>query len=491
LIRLLRATASALSNGKPVLGRLLLAVLVSGTSIESAFAQSDEDFFLEGPAPPEPPDGEPQPPPAGEMPLPSGPPAPAPGPGPALQPVPGGSVFPSVVPEVDQITSSVLNFDAEPLTLSAGAPGVPGPAPSPYARSDVWIGEIVIEFVPGEPSFATFDSLDESYDLKALDGFLATLSGRQTFLFRMPRKRDARAMLFALENDPRFLSVQHNFAYDLSAGLSQYALDVIGIAPDAFRSGGSGMRVAMIDTAVDTTHPDLKHARIAQLSVYKQKGQGAASHGTAIASILGGSGTLRGIAPQVQIIAIEAFRQTPKDRYNGRSSSFHLSKALNRAHEHRAHVVNMSLTGPKDPILNRTLRQLWETGTIVVAAAGNGGKNAHPAFPAAYDGVLAVTATDSSDNLYKQANRGDYIFLSAPGVNILTAATDQGYGLSTGTSMAAAHVSGLIALLLEKYPTLEGEALIDLLRTTSVDLGRPGRDPDFGFGRLNASALLH
>jgi subtilisin family serine protease len=124
---------------------------------------------------------------------------------------------------------------------------------------------------------------------------------------------------------------------------------------------------------------------------------------------------------------------------------------------------------------------------VLVAAAGNNGPGAPYGYPAAYDGVIAVTATDDKDVLMQQSNRGPYVFVSAPGVNLI-APVGGGSDLVTGTSFAAAVVSGAIANLLHKSPERSADWIEAALSTTARDLGEAGRDADFGFGLIDTAA---
>jgi subtilisin family serine protease len=126
----------------------------------------------------------------------------------------------------------------------------------------------------------------------------------------------------------------------------------------------------------------------------------------------------------------------------------------------------------------------------VIAAAGNAGPGAPPAYPAAQAGVIAVTATDSVDHLYRYANRGPYVTLAAPGVDILVA-RPTGYGYLSGTSMATAYVSGLSALMISRAGDLTPTRLRRLLEETAADLGPPDRDAEFGAGRVDAMAAFN
>ncbi|MBN9276198.1 MAG: S8 family serine peptidase, partial [Hyphomicrobium sp.] len=127
---------------------------------------------------------------------------------------------------------------------------------------------------------------------------------------------------------------------------------------------------------------------------------------------------------------------------------------------------------------------------ILVAAAGNGGPKAAPAYPAAYSGVIAVTAHDSAGRLYTYANHGTYISVAAPGVDILVPALRNGHMFMSGTSMAAAYVSGIMALMLERAPHLRPEDAMRVLSETAQDVGESGRDESFGAGRVQARAAL-
>lgn len=150
----------------------------------------------------------------------------------------------------------------------------------------------------------------------------------------------------------------------------------------------------------------------------------------------------------------------------------------------------MSFAGPQDRLLSRSLAGAKTKGMIAVAAAGNGGAKAAPLYPGADPNVIAVTATDADDKPFSGANRGDYIAVAAPGVDVLAAEPQGRYAFSSGTSIAAAHVSGLVALLLEKRPELGLDEVRRLLSESAVDLGGRGKDPVFGAGRVDGPAAL-
>ena len=123
---------------------------------------------------------------------------------------------------------------------------------------------------------------------------------------------------------------------------------------------------------------------------------------------------------------------------------------------------------------------------VLIAAAGNAGPNSSPLYPAADPAVIAVTATDADDALFSGANRGSHIAVAAPGVAVLVPAPNGGYQFTTGTSVAAAEVSGVAALLIQRNPSLTPNAVRRILMSTAKDLGPKGRDRDFGAGLVDA-----
>jgi subtilisin family serine protease len=154
--------------------------------------------------------------------------------------------------------------------------------------------------------------------------------------------------------------------------------------------------------------------------------------------------------------------------------------------ERGARIVNMSFAGPPDPRLRDVLLRAARKGMVLVAAAGNAGRNSPPLYPAADPNVIAVTATDADDALFSGANRGNHIAVAAPGVAVLVPAPEGTYQFTTGTSVAAAEVSGVVALLIERNPALMPADIRRILMGTAKDLGPKGRDQDFGAGLVDA-----
>ena len=171
----------------------------------------------------------------------------------------------------------------------------------------------------------------------------------------------------------------------------------------------------------------------------------------------------------------------------GKSTMDIILNALDWAAGKDVRIVNMSFVGPENDLLKSACANARARGMVLVAAAGNNGPGAPYGYPAAYDGVIAVTATDADDKLMPQANRGAYVYVSAPGVDML-APVDGGTDAVTGTSFAAAIVSGAVANLIHENPERSADWIEKALAETASDLGDKGRDEDFGFGLINAAA---
>src|SRR5262249_5978811 len=166
--------------------------------------------------------------------------------------------------------------------------------------------------------------------------------------------------------------------------------------------------------------------------------------------------------------------------------TYGLFRSLAWAMPRGARIINMSFAGPRDPVIEQRLGVAAKQGIVLIAAAGNDGPTAREAYPAAYPSVIAVTATDAEDKLFAKANRGRYVAVAAPGVDVLLPAPGAGYQMATGTSFSAAEVSGIAALMIERKADLGPQGVRKALTATARDLGPRGFDPQFGAGLVNA-----
>jgi subtilisin family serine protease len=191
---------------------------------------------------------------------------------------------------------------------------------------------------------------------------------------------------------------------------------------------------------------------------------------------------LMGIAPSARLYAVHAFSIKAA---TAESTTFNILKGIDWAQSQGVRIINMSFAGPKDPSLERSLKAAYDKGIVLIAAAGNAGPKSPPLYPGADPNVIAVTATDADDKIFSGANRGKYVSVAAPGVDILVPAPEGAYQLTTGTSVAAAEVSGVAALLLERNPRLTPADIRRILTGSAKRLGPGERNDDFGSGLVD------
>ena len=242
--------------------------------------------------------------------------------------------------------------------------------------------------------------------------------------------------------------------------------------------------IGLVDTRVDPSHAALAGQDIERL---QPTGSGSDSdHGTAIASLLVGkaaAGT-SGLLPRAKLVTVDAFSKGRST--DDRSDVLSLVRAIEALSARGVKVINLSLAGPPNPLLQRGIDAASKAGILIIAAAGNEGPASEPVYPAAYSGVIAVTAVDHRLAVYRRANRGDYVDIAAPGVEVPVVSGASGVTLRSGTSYAAPFVAATAAALSVGRSAETVRALLD---GAARDLGPPGRDPTFGWGLLQASTV--
>ncbi|MER9353688.1 S8 family serine peptidase [Mesorhizobium sp. M0514] len=345
------------------------------------------------------------------------------------------------------------------------------------------------EFVPDEV-LVTVDGdagavqqIAASFGLEVRSQRQSRLLGTTLVRFGIPDGRPVGAVLAQLAADGRTLRREPNHIYSLqqAAGIVNYAFERIQL--DNKQASGENVRIAVIDTGIDDTNPALSGVIADQFDAMPNVPVEKRDHGTSVDGLIAGVGALEGMAPGARIYHARAFE-------DGRSTMDVILSALDWAADQNVSIINMSFVGPKNDLLATACRNARGLGIILVAAAGNNGPKAPYGYPAAYDGVIAVTATDAKDGLMQQANRGAYVFISAPGVEMV-APSGAGSDVVTGTSFAAAIVSGAIANLIHASPERSADDIEKALAATARDLGPKGRDNDFGYGLLDTKAAAN
>ena len=288
------------------------------------------------------------------------------------------------------------------------------------------------------------------------------------------------AVLAALARDPRVESAQpmHDFATRRADRAAdpyrelQGALGAMGIEAAHRWSRGRGVRVAVIDTGLGGGHPDLD-GRVADSRDFVGAGRAdaqAESHALAVAGLIAASADngegIVGIAPEASIIAMRACWQRDPAR-DAACNSFTLALALAAAIDDRAAVINLSLTGPRDPLLERLVDRAIDDRAVVVGAVPED-PAAASSFPTALAGVIAVQSAEA-------AGPDDVAQVLAPGRELLTLAPGGAYDFGSGSSLAAAQVSGVVALLLELEPRLSSPQVRQLLERSAAASGPDDR----------------
>jgi subtilisin family serine protease len=245
-------------------------------------------------------------------------------------------------------------------------------------------------------------------------------------------------------------------------------------------SASSTMRVGLIDTGVDITHPAFASASIHRWGCGDKSVP--AAHGTAVASILiGRSDIYRGVQPTADLYSA--------DVYCGSASGGAVDALLGAFGwlvQERVPVINVSLVGPKNAMLQAVIARLVAGGFIIVAAVGNDGPAAPPLYPASYPNVIGVTAVDAHHKVLIEAARGPQVMFAAIGGDTAAAGIKHDYPAVRGTSFAAPIVAGLLAAELKSPDSNQVPAVLQILEGRAIDLGPAGKDLTYGFGLVGA-----
>jgi subtilisin family serine protease len=317
-------------------------------------------------------------------------------------------------------------------------------------------------------------------DLNNLGGTLAT--------FQLPDNKRAAALVAILRQKYSSWHVDLHARYLPLDGARIYLPSTID-APSQ-RSASPNLRIGMLDGAVAPIQA-LRDVGLVQQSFLSDADKSASSeHGTSIAALIAGrdqGSNFYGFSAGARLYAGTIMRDL--GGHEGSTNTAMLLRGLDWLVGEKVRIINLSLGGPGNDLMASVFEKLQKRGLTVIAAAGNGGPDAPPSYPAAYRGVIAVTAVDALDRSYANANRGNYIALAAPGVDVWIPDADKGHYV-TGTSFSAAVVTSAVGLMLSLQPDLSADLVREHLCLGARDLGTPGHDPVYGCGLLQIGRTL-
>jgi subtilisin family serine protease len=250
--------------------------------------------------------------------------------------------------------------------------------------------------------------------------------------------------------------------------------------PASTASATPGLRVGLIDTGIDAGHPVFAAAAIHHWGCNDQLIP--AAHGTAVASLLiGRADVFHGVQPGAALYAA--------DVYCGRASGGAvdaLLAAFDWLVRERVPVINVSLVGPKNSMLQAVIAKVIAAGFVIVAAVGNDGPSAAPLYPASYPNVVGVTAVDAKHRVLIEAARGPQVMFAAIGADTAAAGAGTGYVAVRGTSFASPIVAALLAGQMSQPDPIQVNQALTALEKQAIDLGTAGRDLTYGLGLVGA-----
>lgn len=412
---------------------------------------------------------------------------------------------------------STSSLGSSPASAGEGAPGASAAGSLAFAP-----GQMVIKFASAEPaevSVAAFEATQAAEMLQSLGGSRLRISQNdpRLQLWTVPQGKE-RELAATMNTQAGVEYAELNSVYRADvvpndpAYPNQWAHPKIN-SPAAWdvSTGSNTIVIAVVDTGVDLTHPDLTGKLVQGHDYYwydtvpeDENGHGTHVAGIAAASTNNSTG-VAGMSWGAKIMPVKVLGP------DGSGYNFDITDGILFAKNNGADIINLSLGGPTyDSAMQDAVNQAHTAGALVVAAMGNSGVST-PAYPAAYNNVMAVSATDPGDALAYYSNYGSHVDIAAPGGEMsylhdpngiystmptynVYMVTQYGYSKNydylQGTSQATPYVSGLAALIWSVSPGLTNDQVQGVIQSTAVDLGTAGWDSSFGWGRINASAAL-
>ncbi len=370
-------------------------------------------------------------------------------------------------------------------------------SPPAFGQSSAGVATLEPQFLPGHILVGPKAGLSLAQFDGVLRGFGATAAGKlrgiNVYVVALPAKASEQAVAHALSQHPNIkfaepdALVHSDFAPNDPYYPSEWHEAILG-APTAWNtSTGSGVTVAILDSGIDSTHPDLTGQLVPGWNFYDNNSNTADvyGHGTEVAGVVAAVGNnsigVAGIAFGAKLMPV---RVTDT---NGWASISALASGLTWAADHGAKVANMSFAVQSYSTIISAAQYFMNKGGVVMNSAGNSGTLDTTAASSA---LVSVSATDSTDTVTSWSTYGPYVDVSAPGAGIWTTTMGGGYSSVSGTSFSSPLTAGVAALMMAANPKLAPSQIVGMLESTAVDLGAAGYDNYYGYGRVNAPAAV-
>jgi hypothetical protein len=376
-----------------------------------------------------------------------------------------------------------------PALLGGQLPPPPGDLPPPPPRHDKRSepGEIVVVSANMAEAMALQQqaqglglSVKRRTPLKEL-GLVVTV-------LRVPKEVSVGNAIESLRQAQPNIWVDANHRLGLHGADARYGHRLIGVVMPV-TGCGNNIRIGLIDTPIDIKHPALAgQSIVTQSFLTPGVTPASAEHGTATAALLVGKpqpNGFSGLVPGARLYAAAVFRH--QDDRGADATAESVVKALNWLAGQNVQIINLNFGGQRNLLLEAAIDRLIKRGIVVVVAVGNDGSD-QPSWPAAQNGVIAVTAVDENGKIYGKANRGKHVGFAAPGVHVWSVAAGRDGKTYTGTSYAAPFVTAVLAMAKQSAPAAPWPAILKQLQTSAKDLGDNGHDPVYGWGLIQAPA---
>lgn len=306
--------------------------------------------------------------------------------------------------------------------------------------------------------------------------------GLTMLTLRVPASADLESVVGQLRTQSPNAAIDFNHIYDFTSSQQGEDGGESGVVLEPVASVRN-LRIGIIDSAVMPEHRGLADVEIISRDFVTTPGLRPQTHGTAVASLIA-----RSAGNEVSVYAASVFFQLPNRAPGATAES--LVAALDWLVEQQVDVINMSLAGPGNDLLEAAIARLVAKRTVVIAAVGNNGPSGDPLYPAAYEGVIGITAVDRKNKVFRYANRGEQVQFAAVGVDVKVAdSLSGGWRIESGTSMASPHVAVVAAQLLRSQ-TVQAGAVTSWLMANCKDLGRKGFDPVYGHGLVTQPPIV-